>query len=93
MIALATDTSHIITCTNDLTRIIHKYTHHTMPTTNVKHLAWVSSKAIVVFWDSLILIPLEANWSSTNGDQQQSHFEIYYSEPIYLVKFRIQLLT
>ena len=87
MIAFATDTSHIITCTNDLTRVIHKYgpQSSSQSSTNVKHLAWVSSKAIVAFWDSLILIPFEVSGDQQQQQQQQSHFEIYYSEPIYLV--------
>ncbi len=56
----------------------------------VKHLAWVSSKAIVAFYDSLILIPLEtvagdSGEQQQQQQQQQSQFEIYYSEPIYLV--------
>jgi hypothetical protein len=91
LIALATDSGHLIMCTSDLTRIIHKhYPIQQQNSPQVKHLAWVSNKAIVAFWDSLILIPLEGGAASavdvaTNASAS-SQYEMYYSEPIYLVQ-------
>lgn len=59
-------------CSNDLSRLVHKYPN---PNSNpLKHLSWVSDKAVVAYWDSLVLIPLSGG-----------AFELYYSEPLHLV--------
>ena len=51
---------------------MHKYPN---PNSNpLKHLSWVSDKAVVAYWDSLVLIPLSGG-----------AFELYYSEPLHLV--------
>ncbi len=67
LLALSTDTGYLIMCTSDLTRIIHRYKSENLRP--VREVAWVSSSAVMGFWDSLYLIPL-------GGDDQTNHSEM-----------------
>ena len=59
LVALSTDNGCIYVMTSDFNKILHTY--QSMQREPTKYLAWVANKAVVAYWDCLLLIPIDSD--------------------------------